>query len=987
MLPSGELVGLSWAQWKDTQISFALPLSIADRLVSGQPGSPQCAVEPTARPLRLRVVLPLLDVNGRVRQCRLHLVPQAMARLPKPPEDGQWQLLAKGMTVVPLEVNHQVGTGNQTLAETGLMPGEYWAQASTTLDDGTQLVSPPVELTVPRPHGSTTPYPQPTGPDLEAMVNPAFEAVAPPAPKPVPQPHAPPASVPRPPVEAPGPVGLFPLYDLALVHATAEVSCEPLCAKRLFTRQIGGLSLTEFSLRVPIAKRQGQQLAEDHRLVETMGRRWAPKAPTAKLAEISVLVPSTDGKAFFTLRRCSKTGNRMEVSRFGCDGDTPTARAELDQIITQLIPTRRGLLAVAVGRGLLLLDPDTLRLQKRLSIPTITRLNVPSAGNFAVGVSNSRFSIGSGRDGELESCMRGTPAALHVVDLEAWRQVRVYRGTATPMRTVAATDALDYELAQPIVCSDDGKYVLVGRKTEACSNTYLALHRFRDGTLDSDPVELFRGQPQEVAPVPNSARFLAAFRNPVWRRENPPLGAPNTRQPYYALLDAAKPGNPVAYQWFDRACFAADHLIAIGPDGSIRDIGPDGTEEERILVSQSDGLRTSMLQQPIGTPYTRTAVIPCGETWFLLAPSASPAPAPGESPAIPAPPAATALSTTAAECRDLKWKAADLPAGPDGKYLGRLSPDGKSVLVIDAKGKVRRVTLPDFAETLVADEDSACTGIALARPGFLVALADTGVSELRLHDKDTFRLLGRLPLPELPATLLASPMSPRVVVVTQRQEILVCNCETGTIEQRYNRLPLPERIPETAPSGQPTGAIAFAMSPDGTHVFAIPGCYLCRYRLDENGLVPDTVSPSNLVDPMFLSMDDGGRYLAAASRGGCAMRIGWGPAHRSAIGSHYSLTVFDAATLLPVLQSPCRKPNGAIFDSANGWVLDSNLVRHVPPGTPLVRSYPASLGRAGFQVLGVDAEGATVGLGDSQLYRLRFVGAALTQDQLKEAFR
>ncbi len=317
---------------------------------------------------------------------------------------------------------------------------------------------------------------------------------------------------------------------------------------------------------------------------------------------------------------------------------------------------------------------------------------------------------------------------------------------------------------------------------------------------------------------------------------------------------------------------------------------------------------------------------------------------------------------------------------PEGTVAAILGRDGTSVILLDTKGQLRRVGLPDMAETATTDEQAACAGFALVQSGLAVAVSDSGISELRLRDETTLQLRQRWPLPAPPRTLLASPQSLRVLVLTKPGGALVCHIATGAVEHAYERFPVPDSFsPDT-----PRSAV---LAGDGTRLFVLLGDRLCRYRVGEDGLVPDGVADQRLASPGLLSADAEGRYVAVDLEGVVDLSLGWNPPPPMKGRNSRVLVVFETTTLAPVYQVPWQGSSQVVFDRANGWLVGNNLARYLADGQVVQRTYPSPFGRPGFTVAGHDAWGAAIGVSGNQLYRLRFVPAMITFDQMREVPR
>ena len=883
----GKLVGIARAQLGITLIGVAVPISYTERFFSGMPGVPMAGqYRKVLECETVAVSVPLLDLGGKVQACSLHVVPKADVPAPVAPEDGDWQLLHRDMTTIEIPVAHPMCAWERPTAECGLLLGEYWVQARTTVRGGGQFVSPPAELQIRAPFKPVTFTAKP---------------VPKPEPKPVPEVQAKP--IPK-------------IPDINEVRFAQSPLVDPLRAKKAFTQHLGAYDLTPFQIG---SDRNG----EFHE---------AQKALSADA------LWAEDGNALYVC-------HGMNITRIAFPAGTETARALAGEQV-RLRLARQGLVAVVHNQGLVLLDPETLALRKRLSVPGMADLLVAPQGRYAIGISGSPSPVHpyepfSASDEEKPI------GALHIIDLDAWSQVRVYRSRGTPLPVVPAhAELVDQAMATPAALTHDGSHFVVAGYHG--SGRMTVVYPFRDGRLVAPGVDAIPGQVAGLVPQPNSATVLVVFPRREWGPGFPrPEGAPARGSGSVQALDTTDPGAKAKRHWAGKAGVTRDRLfLYAGQEDGLQVLASDGTECPPVPLPRVGGAAPLGLRAILPAPAgNRTILLGANTAYLLETASGPPGQAPGAAPAALAtdkakPPKAdtatgTPLAATVRVIGGMQCRYVQTHPKQAAPQL-RTNAAGDTAYLVSQAGLLTRIDLDAMVETHRVEEKGTTTGLCVTRAGVVTAVANEGAAELRLRDPDDLQILARWPLPGTVSNLISRPTTDAILMDDQKGNLILFDGANGRVAQSYGQLPLPAGTP---PPPRTDGYPAPVISKDGTLVFAVQNQRLLRLRIENGALVPEAVSIEPVGRAKCVAVDEDAQYvgLVTLDFSDTLRGNGWGPRLRALPSAEKKarngIVVFDASSLVPLYQADLPGVSRFGFDSEQSQLVTDRGTRCFPDGT------------------------------------------------------
>lgn len=873
LLSNGTLAGFCHFQLGDTLIGMAVPVAAADRFLSGAPSRPMPSQGTGPDAGRLHVAVPLLDAQNLVRTCSLYVLPRQDVPMPDFPEDGKWSLLRPGMREITLQVTRPACLWESALADSGLLPGDYWLQASTTLADGSRLFSMPTGFRIQPSQDSTATAPTHGAPPQAAGIDAAVR----------------------------------------LPDAPART-------------------------RLRIARLRTQDLGT-HRFSEVVFCEDSDRPPPVANVIPNDAVWSANGDALYTLwagrSHYADTDGHAEILVFSYPECKETASVRIAPRFSAIRLVPRGLLCVVPDAGLLLLDPATLAVQDRLSVPGMHDLAVSGQGDYAIGI---------GRPEDRESRDAGIIPFLHVVDLESWRVERVYRGTGIPATAApAGAEALGLSLANPLLLTDDGSRLLVGAGEGEKRRT--TVFPFRQGQVAWQSGVALPFAATRLVARPGGSGVLAEQALAPWPTpEDRPDGAPANGSESAWLFDAAKPGfQPDGRLWGQRAEVSEDRaFVYTNWQGRLRVLGTDGKEETAVPLPHATTYPLPQLGALLPSRSGHGTYLVKGRTCYLLEtgtpprPEAAPAAAvAGDGTEAPST-AATGIPLEGTTTRADGWER-QLVRGkglPDATLLPE--EDGNIVYALNSRptGRLRRLDLQTMRETHCVEGTHAFADLCRPREGVLVAVSDVGVADLRLYDPDTFRLLRTWPMPG-PVTHLASrPATAMVLMRDERKRVVLFDCAAGAITQTCETLPVPEGCPPAA-DGDPPLPI---LSRDGAYAYAVQGGRLLRWRIDGGRLLPDGFGPEPMGDGYCVAIDPRRQYVAvrcyavsvgAGTRGWATSRLDEPDATRK---REDSLLIVDAESLVPVRRFHLAGVSMVAFDLEQSQLVTPGERRIFPDG-------------------------------------------------------
>jgi WD40 repeat protein len=780
------------------------------------------------------------------------------------------------------------------------------------------------------------------------------------------------------------------------------VRCEPpkapvpLTIARSSDRKVGGLRFSEFTF---------QPLANEEQFGGQVIRR-KPASSAATAANVRDAVWDDDGKSFYLLCRTGSWGTSSSILRFGHDAETSACQVALNVSVDAILYSPQGLVAVVPNRGFLLLDPVSLELTKRVSMPGMIELVVPRRGPYGLALCAADPGAETHSDGTPFS---NQPMLLCGIDLSTGRVTKTYGAGHLPL-PLAPDVLLPIEAArhQGVSITDDGRYALLGYHQGHWR--WLTICPFRDGALRTESAQRLDLYCGTLIPVPGGSRMLAECGGATQDAAlKPPEGDDKTGKSRLFLFDAAKPDAPGSWFWADRGAFLGDRFLTFDHTQTLRVFRRDGSEEVSLQLEPPATRNTNRLEHIVTCPGGRTALLSRNRVWYSLGPGSPPPAVPEETIAAslasktnplepeavetqPPPVDGTPLQVETGQSLDVQWQRL-LPKPEWGSPLCQLAADGRTLYVLSTAGKLRRLDLGTLVETAVTDEGMPCVGLGLSSAGVLVAVASKDVREVRVRDPRDLRLLNTYPH-TIDITAIASrPTTPITCLLTKDGHIMLMDSARGRIVQTYQKLPLPEANAKALPanmlpppgfllisiSSRPTKPISLlAMTPDGTQLFTALGGKLVRYRLEDAKLVPLAVARQAIGDVGYVTLDQDGTYVGVISDHPVTSLDGWQPDLAQGMTKRQVALVFDAETLDAVYQAPTGgSEDHFVFDKDGSQLVTALLSRCTPQGRSLNSGCIVPFGSTTTQLL-AGTDGWFLASTKSGLYRFRFVPRAVS---------
>lgn len=237
------------------------------------------------------------------------------------------------------------------------------------------------------------------------------------------------------------------------------------------------------------------------------------------------------------------------------------------------------------------------------------------------------------------------------------------------------------------------------------------------------------------------------------------------------------------------------------------------------------------------------------------------------------------------------------------------APDHKSFYHLDAMGKVRRISVPEFKEAAVLDTGRLCSWLTMSALGPVLTLTDGG--EAWLLDPDSLKVIRRLPVGTSKRVVSAPTLSFAYAPAstTNGDKLIVVDLKAGKALRQI-------RIRSLAQLGGITQDAV--ISPDGKYLFFTFMNSIQRYKLDGDDLTIDDTSPK-IISGSFHGISVGDDFVCAPSGGGNA---GFDGHERPGYGT-FIFHQSDLKTPVVTIKSGAY-PRSVGFDSRAGLIYTQN---------------------------------------------------------------